>query len=237
MTAKWAHAHHFTGASVSATVSSAKHAKCLQCLHSLVHMTWKNSACNDSTCMLLQVQLATECNHTVAVVKSCKDTRYAQHWVVTHAGRCVKCFTAATLQDFRQQLGAAYDKFDVIAIDEAQFFTDLVGFCETAADVDGKHVIVAGLCGDFLRRPFGSVLDLVPLADSITKLAADCFSCNRCAMTLVPCLVHLKLGWYLVGSGCCWDRCEQQQWCMAVLLQCSKSLHTCQPCGHCNAGG
>jgi hypothetical protein len=36
----------------------------------------------------------------------------------------------------------------VIAIDEAQFFPDLVEFCQEAVDNDGKHVIVAGLSGE-----------------------------------------------------------------------------------------
>lgn len=39
----------------------------------------------------------------------------------------------------------------MIGIDEAQFFDDLVDFCQTAADVDNKTIIVAGLDGDFLR--------------------------------------------------------------------------------------
>jgi thymidine kinase len=36
----------------------------------------------------------------------------------------------------------------VIAIDEAQFFPDLVEFCTEAVDNYGKHVVVAGLSGD-----------------------------------------------------------------------------------------
>lgn len=36
----------------------------------------------------------------------------------------------------------------MIAIDEAQFFPDLVEFCHEAVDIDGKHVIVAGLSGE-----------------------------------------------------------------------------------------
>ena len=42
-------------------------------------------------------------------------------------------------------------QLDVIGIDEAQFFEDLYDFCCTAADHDGKTVIVAGLDGDYLR--------------------------------------------------------------------------------------
>ncbi|KAF5834816.1 thymidine kinase [Dunaliella salina] len=59
-----------------------------------------------------------------------------------------------------------------------QFFSDLTEFVTSAADVDGKHVIVAGLDGDFQRRKFGQLLDLVPMAESVTKLQGTC-TCGR----------------------------------------------------------
>ena len=49
----------------------------------------------------------------------------------------------------------------VIAIDEAQFFPDLLDFCTTAADLDAKVLLVAGLDGDFQRRQFGQVTSLL----------------------------------------------------------------------------
>jgi thymidine kinase len=67
----------------------------------------------------------------------------------------------------------------VLAIDEAQFFDDLVEFATQACDVDGKVVLVAGLSGDFKRAPFGRLLDLVPLATSVTLLKASCFTCGE----------------------------------------------------------
>lgn len=100
-------------------------------------------------------------------------------------------------------------QLDVIGIDEAQFFEDLYDFCCEAADHDGKKVIVAGLDGDYLRywcnnfpflvaqkniapllcfmiisntvcrRSFGSVLDIIPLADSVTKLTSRCEVCGK----------------------------------------------------------
>ena len=95
-------------------------------------------------------------------------------------------------------------QLDVIGIDEAQFFDDLYDFCSKAADHDGKTVIIAGLDGDYLRwfvisclyqrvlfmgftllilficrRNFGPVLDIVPLADTITKLTARCEVCGK----------------------------------------------------------
>lgn len=66
----------------------------------------------------------------------------------------------------------------VVAIDEAQFFPDLAEFCSEAVDVDGKHVIVAGLSGDFKRQRFGQLLELMPLADSITQLRSKCAFCE-----------------------------------------------------------
>ena len=46
----------------------------------------------------------------------------------------------------------AYGRLQVLAVDEGQFFGDLAAFCAHAADVDGKHVLVAGLDGDFRRE-------------------------------------------------------------------------------------
>nr|XP_027065024.1 pentatricopeptide repeat-containing protein At4g16470-like isoform X2 [Coffea arabica] len=117
---------------------------------------------------------------SVAVIKSDKDTRYALDLIVTHDGEKLPCWPLANLSSFRQKLGSeAYDKLDVIGIDEAQFFEDLYDFCREAADLDGKTVIVAGLDGDYLRRSFGSVLQVIPLADSVTKLNARCELCGR----------------------------------------------------------
>ncbi|CDP17460.1 unnamed protein product [Coffea canephora] len=61
----------------------------------------------------------------------------------------------------------------VIGIDQSQFFEDLYDFCREAADHDSKTVIVTGLDGDYLRSSFGSVLEVIALADSVTKLNAE----------------------------------------------------------------
>ncbi|MBA0723925.1 hypothetical protein Golax_004466 [Gossypium laxum] len=117
---------------------------------------------------------------TVAVIKSNKDTRYGLDSIVTHDGMKLPCWALANLSSFRQKIGPdAYDQLDVIGIDEAQFFEDLYDFCCEAADHDGKTVIVAGLDGDYLRRSFGSVLNIIPLANSVTKLTARCELCGK----------------------------------------------------------
>ncbi|XP_044462444.1 thymidine kinase a-like [Mangifera indica] len=133
-----------------------------------------------TTTLLRRIQAETEKGRSVAVIKSNKDTRYGLDSIVTHDGVKLPCSALANLSSFKQKFGSdAYDKLDVIGIDEAQFFEDLYDFCREAADHDGKIVVVAGLDGDYLRRSFGSVLDIIPLADSVTKLTARCAFCGK----------------------------------------------------------
>lgn len=62
-------------------------------------------------------------------------------------------------------------EFDVIAIDEAQFFSNLRDFVVSVEKL-GKILIIAGLDGDYLRRPIGEILDIIPLCDTVDKLTA-----------------------------------------------------------------
>ena len=123
---------------------------------------------------------------TVLVFASAKDTRYAPGGgaVVTHTGLSRPTTAAGpTLAAAAAAAGgpAALAAADVLAIDEAQFFPDLLPFATGAADLGGKTVIVAGLDGDFRRRPFGGVGGLLPHADTITKLASACAVCGGAA--------------------------------------------------------
>lgn len=40
-------------------------------------------------------------------------------------------------------------------------------------------MIVAALDGTFQRKPFGKILDLVPLSEQVTKLSAVCIECGK----------------------------------------------------------
>jgi thymidine kinase len=68
-------------------------------------------------------------------------------------------------------------KYDCIGIDEGQFFPDIVDFCEEMANL-GKTVIVAALDGNFERKPFGKILDLIPKSEEVMKLTAVCIQCG-----------------------------------------------------------
>ncbi len=69
--------------------------------------------------------------------------------------------------------------YDVIGIDEAQFFTDLEEFVLAMVEREGKRVIVAGLSSNFKRERFGAILDLIPFADRVEKLSSLCIACTQ----------------------------------------------------------
>jgi len=65
----------------------------------------------------------------------------------------------------------AYINADVIGIDESQFFDDLHDFiCIT--EYHNKIFIIAGLDGDYKRRPIGQILSLIPMCDTVDKLTS-----------------------------------------------------------------
>jgi thymidine kinase len=108
------------------------------------------------------------------IIKYKKDTRYSEECAATHDKQTE---TAKACEKLSEVLPIV-DQFDVIGIDEGQFFADIVSFTESRACL-GKIVIVAGLDGTFQRRPFGSLLDLIPLAEEVTKLNAICMLCSK----------------------------------------------------------
>jgi len=72
---------------------------------------------------------------------------------------------------------ASLASFDVIGIDEAQFFTGLKDFALGQVEKLHKKVLIAGLNSDFKRAKFGEILDLIPVCDTIDKLTPFCKMC------------------------------------------------------------
>ena len=68
--------------------------------------------------------------------------------------------------------------FEVVGIDEAQFFEhEIVGAALALAD-GGARVIAAGLDQDFRRLPFGPMPELLAHAEFVDKLQAVCHRCG-----------------------------------------------------------
>ena len=71
-------------------------------------------------------------------------------------------------------------RYEVILINEGQFFEDLYKFTDYLVNRHNKKVYVCGLDGDFQRKEFGSILKIIPLCDDVVKLKAICKSCKIC---------------------------------------------------------
>ncbi len=116
-------------------------------------------------------------NQKVEIFKPAVDTRYDEEDVVSHNSNAVK---SNPVQNASQIL--FYDQdFEVVGIDEAQFFDDeLITVCDELAN-RGKRVIVAGLDMDFTGKPFGPIPKLMAIAEYVTKVHAICIRCGNLA--------------------------------------------------------
>lgn len=65
-------------------------------------------------------------------------------------------------------------EFQVIGIDECQFFPELVSFVTYWVETLEKTVIAVGLSGNYRREKYGRLLDLIPMADYSEHLTARC---------------------------------------------------------------
>ena len=121
-----------------------------------------------STEMLRRVSRYKAIGKKCLIINSALDTRSVG--LITHGGvtenDVIKVGRLSELKDSPKFLEA-----EIIAIDEAQFFTDLREFCLICESL-GKRLIVAGLDGDSNREPFGEILTCIPLCDTVVKLSA-----------------------------------------------------------------
>ena len=135
----------------------------------------------------------------VLVIKPMIDSRYgATDDVCTHDGIRVPCLTADKLLEIGDP---RLTSSKVIIVEEAQFFKDLRVFIHWIVEIEKKHVIVVGLDGDSSRRPFGQVLECIPLADKVTKLTSLCVHCKDGTPAPFTRRVVNTTGQVLVGSS------------------------------------
>jgi thymidine kinase len=131
-----------------------------------------------SSYLLSSIRRYKEIGLPVFIVTSTFDKRYTNDVkIVNHNREFAEAdYAVKVLADVVSKKG--YLESKVVIIEEGQFFVDLVEFVREAVELFDKHVIVAGLDGDAQRKPFGKLLELIPLADSIIKLKAMCKKCN-----------------------------------------------------------
>ena len=109
------------------------------------------------------------------MIKFFADNRYTEKSeVVTHDLLKYDSINCKNLRDHFEKI----KNYDVIGIDEGQFFPDLVEVREELASLK-KTVIVAALNGDFRMEPFPVIAKLISKADKIKLLKAYCFNCHK----------------------------------------------------------
>jgi thymidine kinase len=121
------------------------------------------------------------CNISVQVINHSIDARYDNigddvchqiFYMSTHDKVKIPCIKTEKLLNLQ-----AIDS-DVVLINEGQFFPDLEEFVKLLL-ARGVKVYVCGLDGDFERKKFGQILDIIPLCDKITKLTSLCAICKN----------------------------------------------------------
>ena len=129
------------------------------------------------------------CSIPVAVINHSIDKRYDNTLLSTHDKVMIPCIQTNKLKDIwnyditpdivlaRLDDSVKLINADVILINEGQFFEDLLPAVEHMLK-HNKKIYISGLDGDFERKKFGQILDLIPLCDKVTKMTSLCGLCK-----------------------------------------------------------
>jgi thymidine kinase len=138
------------------------------------------------------------CNLKVAVVNHSEDTRYDSTMLSTHDKVMIPCIQTTNLVHLTNE-DEIYDA-GVILINEGQFFDDLYCFVVDMLKLN-KKIYVSGLDGDFERKKFGQILDLIPLCDKVTKMTSLCSLCKNGTPGLFSMRLTKEKEQMLIGSS------------------------------------
>ena len=127
------------------------------------------------------------CGFKCCFINSLYDNRYNSGSTITktHNKNSVSNnFCSYNLSDIFENVSDTNndnpESYDVFFINEGQFFKDLYVWVNWLINEKNKKVYVCGLDGDYQRKKFGSILDIIPLCDDIVKIKAICQECRYC---------------------------------------------------------
>jgi len=147
------------------------------------------------TTRLIQIhKTRTYIGKRVAVINYADDKRYDSTMLSTHDHNMIPCIQLLQLSDFD------CSQYDTILINEGQFFDDLhTNVLKFVENLD-KEVYIFGLDGDFLRKKFGSILDLIPHCDTVEKLSALCADCRDGTLAHFSYRISLETEQMIIGA-------------------------------------
>ena len=158
-----------------------------------------------STELLRIINMYKILNKKILIINHNINKRYDQpnSSIVTHdRNKIDNCLAVTSLNELSDEFIQLHD---VIIIEELQFFEDAYINIVKMVDIFKKHVICAGLDGDFNRQPFGDVLKLIPHCDDIIKLKALCKKCGDGTPALFSKRIVNNNKTTLVGSNDCYE--------------------------------
>ncbi len=139
------------------------------------------------------------CDISVTVINHILDDRYDDILLSTHDKIKIPCVKTDKLMELYNNSNMEQIlNSEVILINEGQFFSDLQEFVKKMLKID-KKIYVCGLDGDFERKKFGQILDLIPLCDKVTKLTSLCNICKNGTHAIFSKRVSLETEQTIVG--------------------------------------
>tara|TARA_B100002019_G_C21090885_1_gene508580 strand:- start:22 stop:558 length:537 start_codon:yes stop_codon:yes gene_type:complete len=118
------------------------------------------------------------------VINHISDDRYTKsNELVSHDGEKIPCYNFTNLREI-YDIEHDINKWKYILINEAQFFDDLIKMVVIFLEKYKMNVYVSGLDGDFKKRKFGHIIDLIPMCDDIIKLKAKCECGNKAIFSM-----------------------------------------------------
>lgn len=127
--------------------------------------------------LIRRLKRAKIANQKVEIFKPAMENRYHEKKVVSHDDNAIH----STPVSHSKEILTLAEGFEVVGIDEAQFFDeDLPEVCNQLAN-SGIRVVVAGLDMDFKGKPFGPMPHLLAIAEYVTKVHAICMKSGKLA--------------------------------------------------------
>lgn len=144
-------------------------------------------SCGKTEELLRRIKRCIIAQKKVKVISPSIDTRAKGDYIESRNGLWLDAITVKSAKDIMSHI----EKDDeVIAIDEIQFFDkDIVDVVRKLAE-QGKRVIASGLDLDFKGEPFGSMPELLCIADKVDKLTAVCMKCGSDRATRTQRLIN-----------------------------------------------
>ena len=131
--------------------------------------------CGKTEELLRRLRRAKIANLNVIAFKAKVDDRYSKNRIVSHDRNSLESIAIDNAEDL-MKLGRDYD---VVGIDEAQFFNDNLLLACRALAKNRTRVIVAGLDTDYRGQPFGPMPLIMCESDYLDKLTAICMKCGK----------------------------------------------------------